>query len=148
MHRVLESLAGALPREYPRYLMGVGFPEDLIEGIARGVDLFDCVAATRNGRHGSAWTSEGRVNIRNSANRAAEASLDPACDCETCRRFSRAYLRHLFVAEEILGLRLVSLHNIRFLVRIAAEARGAILQGDFERWRREWLRRYHGLEGA
>ena len=148
MHRVLESLAGALPREYPRYLMGVGFPEDLIEGIARGVDLFDCVAATRNGRHGSAWTSEGRVNIRNSANRAAEAPLDPACDCETCRRFSRAYLRHLFVAEEILGLRLVSLHNIRFLVRIAAEARGAILQGDFERWRREWLRRYHGLEGA
>jgi queuine tRNA-ribosyltransferase len=89
MHRVLESLAGALPRDRPRYLMGVGFPEDLVEGIARGVDLFDCVAATRNGRHGSAWTSAGRVNIRKASNRTDERPLDAQCDCATCGRFSR-----------------------------------------------------------
>ncbi|MGE0441126.1 MAG: tRNA guanosine(34) transglycosylase Tgt [Gemmatimonadales bacterium] len=142
MHRVLEDLEPALPTDRPRYLMGVGFPEDLVEGIARGVDLFDCVAATRNGRHGSAWTMTGRVNIRKAANRSAEEPLDPTCDCETCQRFSRAYLRHLFVAEEMLGLRLVSLHNIRFLVRIGEQARTAILENRFSSWRREWLARY------
>ena len=143
MHRVLESLAGALPRDRPRYLMGVGFPEDLVEGIARGVDLFDCVAATRNGRHGSAWTSGGRVNIRKASHRTDEGPLDPQCDCATCAKFSRGYLRHLFVAGDILGLRLVSLHNVRFLLRIGELARAAILAQDFDRWSREWLRRYH-----
>ncbi len=123
--------------------MGVGFPPDLLEGIARGVDLFDCVAPTRNGRHGSAWTAIGRVNIRGAANRAADVPLDPECDCETCVRFSRAYLRHLFVAEEMLGLRLVSIHNVRFLIRLANQAREAILGGTFERWSRQWLERYH-----
>jgi queuine tRNA-ribosyltransferase len=144
MHRVLESLAAALPADRPRYLMGVGFPEDLVEGIRRGVDLFDCVAATRNGRHGSAWTSTGRVNIRRADHRAADAPLDPACDCDTCARFTRGYLRHLFVAEEMLGLRLVSLHNVRFLLRTSEEARRAILAGEFDRWSAGWLRRYHG----
>jgi queuine tRNA-ribosyltransferase len=143
MHRILEELEPSLPRQRPRYLMGVGFPEDLVEGIAGGVDLFDCVAATRNGRHGSAWTMAGRVNVRNAANRFAEEPLDPRCDCETCQRFSRAYLRHLFMAEEILGLRLVSLHNIRFLIRIAEEARVAILEGRFAGWRERWLAEYH-----
>jgi queuine tRNA-ribosyltransferase len=148
MHRVLESLAAALPPDRPRYLMGVGFPEDLVEGIARGVDLFDCVAATRNGRHGSAWTSGGRVNIRKASHRTDERPLDPACDCATCARFSRAYLRHLFVAGDILGLRLVSLHNVRFLLRITEQARAAILSQEFDRWSREWLRRYHAREDA
>ncbi|MBM4186976.1 MAG: tRNA guanosine(34) transglycosylase Tgt [Gemmatimonadetes bacterium] len=143
MHRILEELEPALPRDRPRYLMGVGFPEDLVEGIARGIDVFDCVAATRNGRHGSAWTMAGRVNVRNAANRFDENPLDPECDCATCRRFSRAYLRHLFMAEEILGLRLVSLHNVRFLVRIGEQARGAILAGTFEQFRREWSARYN-----
>ena len=146
MHHVLESLAGALPSEQPRYLMGVGFPDDLVEGIARGVDLFDCVAATRNGRHGSAWTAGGKLNIRKSAYRAAEEPLDPDCDCATCARFSRGYLRHLFMAEEMLGLRLVSLHNVRFLIRVAEQARRAILEGEFDRWSREWLQRYSGRE--
>jgi queuine tRNA-ribosyltransferase len=123
--------------------MGVGFPDDLVEGIARGVDLFDCVAATRNGRHGSAWTMSGRVNVRKAVNRTAAEPLEADCDCETCRRFSRAYLRHLFVAEEILGLRLVSLHNIRFLVRIAEQARAAIREGRFAQWRTTWASRYH-----
>jgi queuine tRNA-ribosyltransferase len=143
MHQVLERLAPALPTAVPRYLMGVGFPDDLLEGIARGVDLFDCVAATRNGRHGSAWTSTGKVNVRAVKLRLSDAPLDPACDCETCARFPRAYLRHLFVAEEMLGLRLVSIHNIRFLIRLGEEARGAILAGTFDRWSREWLERYH-----
>lgn len=142
MHRILDEIEPALPRDRPRYLMGVGFPEDLVEGIARGVDLFDCVAATRNGRHGSAWTMQGRVNIRKAANRTADEPLDPTCDCETCQRFSRSYLRHLFVAEEILGLRLVSLHNIRFLIRIGEQARAAILEGRFQNWRREWHAAY------
>lgn len=143
MHAVLEDLGPHLPREMPRYLMGVGFPEDLVEGIARGVDLFDCVAATRNGRHGSAWTMAGRVNIRKAAHRVADAPLDPTCDCATCRRFPVAYLRHLFMAGDMLGLRLVSLHNIRFLLRVAEQARQAIRAGTFSSWRREWLARYH-----
>ena len=146
MHRILEELMPAMPVETPRYLMGVGFPEDLVQGIARGVDLFDCVAATRNGRHGSAWTMTGRVNVRNATNRTAEAPLDPECDCGTCARFSLGYLRHLFVAQEILGLRLVSIHNVRFLLRVTEQAREAILAGTFERWSREWLRRYHERE--
>ena len=148
MHAVLESLAERLPADRPRYLMGVGFPEDLVEGVARGVDLFDCVAATRNGRHGSAWTSAGRVNIRRADHRTAGAPLDPACDCATCARFSRGYLRHLFVAGEMLGLRLVSLHNVRFLLRLGELARAAIQAGEFDRWSREWLRRYHAREDA
>jgi queuine tRNA-ribosyltransferase len=143
MHQVLEDLAPGMPPSLPRYLMGVGFPDDLLEGIARGVDLFDCVAATRNGRHGSAWTSAGKVNIRAAGLRLSDGPLDPACDCETCTRFSRAYLRHLFLAEEMLGLRLVSIHNIRFLIRLGELARAAILAGTFHRWSRDWLERYH-----
>ncbi len=142
MHAVLEALAPHLPANRPRYLMGVGFPDDLIEGIARGVDLFDCVAATRNGRHGSAWTSDGKVNVRGAAHRLDEGPLDPGCDCEACTRFSRAYLRHLFVAEEQLGQRLVSIHNIRSLVRLAETARARILDGTFDSWAADWRLRY------
>ncbi|MDZ4258248.1 MAG: tRNA guanosine(34) transglycosylase Tgt [Gemmatimonadales bacterium] len=142
MHKVLEDLAPHLPVERPRYLMGVGFPDDLVEGIARGVDLFDCVAATRNGRHGSAWTTVGQVQVRAATNRVSDLPLDPGCDCECCTRFSRGYLRHLFVVEEQLGQRLVSLHNIRFLVRLAEAARARVLDGTFSRWAAEWRTRY------
>jgi len=143
MRRVLEGLEPVLPREIPRYLMGVGFPPDLLDGIERGVDLFDCVAATRNGRHGSAWTASGRVNVRAATNRTVSEPLDPDCDCETCRRFSLGYLRHLFVAGEMLGLRLVSIHNVRFLIHLAEQARQHILDGSFDRWRSDWLQRYN-----
>jgi queuine tRNA-ribosyltransferase len=143
MHRVLEGLAPVLPPAVPRYLMGVGFPADLLEGIARGVDLFDCVAPTRNGRHGTAWVATGRVNVRGAGNRLSSAPLDAECDCETCTTFSRGYLRHLFVAEEMLGLRLVSIHNVRFLIRLGEQARAHILDGTFDRWSREWLQRFH-----
>jgi queuine tRNA-ribosyltransferase len=142
MHRVLELLEPGLPREVPRYLMGVGFPADLLEGIARGVDLFDCVAATRNGRHGTAWLPTGRINVRGAALKGSTEPLDPECDCETCTTVSRGYLRHLFVVEDMLGLRLVSIHNVRFLVRLGEQARARILDGTFDRWRREWLERH------
>jgi queuine tRNA-ribosyltransferase len=143
MHRVLETLEPGLPKDVPRYLMGVGFPADLLEGIARGVDLFDCVAATRNGRHGTAWLPTGRINVRGAALKGSTEPLDAECDCETCRTYPRGYLRHLFVVEDMLGLRLVSLHNIRFLVRLGEQARAHILAGTFHGWSREWLRRYH-----
>ena len=142
MHRVLELLEPGLPREIPRYLMGVGFPADLLEGIARGVDLFDCVAATRNGRHGTAWLPSGQLNVRGAALKGSTEPLDPECDCETCMTYPRGYLRHLFVVEDILGLRLVSIHNVRFLVRLGEQARERILDGTFDRWHREWVRRH------
>ena len=147
MYGVLDHLAPRLPRDRPRYLMGVGFPDDLVEGIARGVDLFDCVAATRNGRHGSAWTADGRVNVRGAALRRDPGPLDPECDCECCIRFSRAYLRHLFVAEEQLGPRLVSIHNVRFLIRLADTARAQILAGTFAGWAAQWRARYFAKGG-
>ena len=139
---VLEALEPRLPRALPRYLMGVGFPGDLIAAVERGMDLFDCVAPTRNGRNGSAFTPDGPVNIRNAEHRENPRPLDETCDCETCTTFSRGYLRHLFVAEELLGLRLLSLHNVRFLIRLAGAMRTAIRAGDFPRWAAEWRRRY------
>jgi queuine tRNA-ribosyltransferase len=146
MRRVLEGLEPHLPPDRPRYLMGVGFPDDLLAGIARGVDLFDCVAPTRNGRHGSAWTADGKVQVRRASWRTDERPIDPTCDCEACTRFARGYIRHLFVAEEQLGQRLVSLHNIRFLIRLAATARERILEGSFAGWAADWLARYHANE--
>lgn len=144
MYRVLEAILPSLPRHLPRYLMGVGFPEDLLRSIALGMDLFDCVAPTRNGRNGSAFTPDGPVNIRNAEYRQDSGPLDAGCDCETCTTYSRGYLRHLFQAEELLGLRLLSLHNVRFLVRLARTARERILEGTFDAWHRDWLARYEG----
>jgi len=145
MYAVLDLLAPRLPPPLPRYLMGVGFPEDLVAAIERGVDLFDCVAPTRNGRNGSAFTPEGPVNIRNAAFRADAGPLDPTCDCETCTTYSRGYLRHLFVAEELLGLRLRSLHNVRYLIRLAEAMRAAIRKGNgaLAAWADDWRRRYN-----
>jgi queuine tRNA-ribosyltransferase len=143
MHRILERLGPNLPADIPRYLMGVGFPADLLEGIARGIDLFDCVAATRNGRHGTAWLPTGRINVRGAALKGSTEPLDPTCDCETCTTYPRGYLRHLFVVEDMLGLRLISIHNIRFLVRLGEQARAHILNGTFEGWSREWLGRHY-----
>jgi queuine tRNA-ribosyltransferase len=142
MYAVLDELGPALPADRPRYLMGVGFPEDLVEGIARGVDLFDCVAATRNGRHASAWTADGKLNARGAGRQLEEGPVEDGCDCECCTRFSRAYVRHLFVAEEQLGQRLVSIHNIRFLIRLAETARARILDHNFTAWAAEWRARY------
>jgi len=122
--------------------MGVGYPEDVLESVRRGVDLFDCVAPTRNGRNGTAFTSLGKVNVKVSRFSDDPRPLDPACDCECCRNYSRAYVRHLFLMDELLGLRLLSLHNVRFLVDLTSRARSAILRGEFDGWSRRWLERY------
>ena len=144
MYRMLEVITPELPGGRPRYLMGVGYPEDLVEAIRRGMDMFDCVAPTRNGRNHAAWVrSEGQVNIKAARFRLDRAPLDPACDCYTCRHYTRAYLRHLAVAGEVLGLRLLSLHNLRFLVRLTEEARSAIAERRLEQWSEEWLRVFH-----
>jgi queuine tRNA-ribosyltransferase len=142
MYAMIEVVDGELPTDRPRYLMGVGFPEDLVEGVARGVDLFDCVAPTRMGRTGAFFTRDGRRSIKNAAWRLDPNPLDAECDCAACTRFSKAYIRHLFVTEEILGLRLLSLHNVHFLVALMREARSAIATGTFEGWSRAWLDRY------
>src|SRR5205809_1439973 len=129
MYQTIDVLEARLPATLPRYLMGVGFPADLVAAVERGIDLFDCVAPTRGGRNGSAFTPEGTLNIRNAAYRTDDRPLDESCDCETCTTYSRGYLRHLFVAGELLGLRLMPLHNVRSLNRLAAEMRAAIPQG-------------------
>ena len=143
MHRILEVVDEALPRDRPRYLMGVGFPEDLVEGVRRGMDLFDCVAPTRMGRNGAVFTAQGRLNIKRAEFRNDARPLDESCDCSACRRFSRAYIRHLFVSDEMLGMRLLSLHNVHFLVSLMRAAREAITNGSVDAWSARWLDRYH-----
>jgi queuine tRNA-ribosyltransferase len=131
--------APLLPEGKPRYLMGVGTPEDLLAGVAAGVDMFDCVLPTRTARNGLLFTSRGKLVIRNARHADEDGPADPACACYTCRTFSRAYLRHLFKAGEILGLRLNTLHNLHFYLSLMAEARRAIAEGRFARFRRERL---------
>ncbi len=131
MYDMLNHIAPLLPADKPRYLMGVGTPLDILEGIGAGVDMFDCVLPTRNARNGTLYTSHGKVNIRRAEYREDDRPLDPDCPCYTCRTFSRAYLRHLYVAQELLSYRLNSLHNITFFLTLARKAREAIEQGRF-----------------
>jgi queuine tRNA-ribosyltransferase len=142
MLETVELCDAELPRGKPRYLMGVGHPDDLIEGVARGVDLFDCVAPTRMGRHGTYFTPDGNKQIRRADNRLDRRPLVEGCPCPACSDYDRAYLRHLFVAEEMLGLRLLALHNVAFLLGLMDTARAAIIRGDFASWRSGWLERY------
>ncbi len=128
---------GELPREAPRYLMGLGLPMDLLDAVAVGTDLFDCVIPTRNGRHGVVFTREGALRVRSARYRDDEAPLDETCDCPVCARHSRAYIRHLLQANEMLGGRLASLHNLRFYMRLLEDARRAIAEGRFEAFRAE-----------
>ena len=139
MRETLDTTAPLLPADRPRYLMGVGLPEDIVEAVARGVDMFDCVIPTRSGRNGLAFTSRGRVKINNARHRDSRLPLDEACDCPTCRGFTRAYLRHLFRAKEILGLHLLTIHNIRYYTRLMERVRESILAGRFAEYRREVL---------
>jgi queuine tRNA-ribosyltransferase len=143
MYAMIEVVDDVLPTDRPRYLMGVGFPEDLVEGVRRGVDLFDCVAPTRMGRNGAAFTAHGRLNMRRSSLRTDRRPIDETCGCSACRRFSRAYIRHLVVTDEMLGLRLLSLHNVHFLIDLMRQARSALQSGTFDAWSAEWLARYH-----
>lgn len=136
MYELLDALAGDLPADHPRYLMGVGTPRDLVTAVAAGVDLFDCVLPTRNGRKGYAFTSAGPLRLRNARYKADDGPLDPACACHTCRGFSRAYLRHLVLSGEVLGGTLVSLHNVHFYQSLMRRMRAAIAAGRFDAWRR------------
>jgi queuine tRNA-ribosyltransferase len=129
MYDLVGHTASQLPASQPRYLMGVGKPQDLLQCVRLGIDMFDCVLPTRNARNGFLFTSEGRVVIKNAQYRNDERPLDPACDCYTCQHHSRAYLRHLFVAGEMLGLHLHTLHNVTYYLRLMAQIRQAIRAG-------------------
>jgi queuine tRNA-ribosyltransferase len=135
MFDVVSLSTEALPGESPRYLMGVGFPEDIVECVARGVDMFDCVMPTRNARNGSLFTSRGKIVVKNAVYSDDLSPVDPECDCYTCTHFSRAYLRHLFNAGELLAPNLATLHNVTFFQRIMREMRLAILEDRFLDWR-------------
>lgn len=142
MCEVLDYAPDLLPQDRPRYLMGVGKPIDLVEAVARGVDMFDCVLPTRSGRHGQAWTWDGPINLKNAKYAEDDTPLDPSSDCPASREYSKAYLRHLFKAEEILGQVLLSWHNIAFFQALTAAMRAAIAEGRFEQFRRDFAARH------
>jgi queuine tRNA-ribosyltransferase len=148
MYETTQQVAEQLPLDKPRYLMGVGSPEDLMESVARGVDMFDCVLPTRVARNGALFTREGRVNIANRRFAERDAPLEEGCDCYTCRTFSAAYLWHLFKAKELLGLRLASIHNLRFVLRLMQEMRRAIQDGRFEQFRSDFWNSYRPTDEA
>ena len=139
MYEMLEATVPHLPEDQPRYLMGVGTPEDLVEGVDRGIDMFDCVMPTRNARNGTFFTSFGKLSIRNSRYERDSSPLDPACGCYTCKNFTRAYLRHLFNAGEVLALRLGTIHNLFFYLHLMKEIRASIEQGRFKEFKKEFL---------
>ena len=132
MNHFVEFTAPLLPEDKPRYLMGVGTPEDLLDGIKRGIDMFDCVLPTRNARHGSFFTWEGQKQIKNASYKEDPLPLEEACDCYTCKNHTRAYLRHLYKCGESTAQSLISIHNIKFLVDFSQKARQAILEDRFE----------------
>ncbi|MFH1647035.1 MAG: tRNA guanosine(34) transglycosylase Tgt [Chloroflexota bacterium] len=138
----LEETVPRLPADKPRYLMGVGSPEDIVEGVARGIDIFDCALPTRVARNGALFTGRGRVNIRKAAFARMDTPLDPAYDCDTCRTFSAAYLSHLFRSGELLGLRLATVHNLRFIYNLMRNIRKAIINGTFDTFHKDFLNTY------
>lgn len=138
MHRILEYVCPQLPMDKPRYLMGVGKPEDLVEGVRRGIDMFDCVMPTRNARNGHLFVSDGIVKIRNAKYRDDTTTLDPECDCYTCKHYTKSYLYHLDKCGEILGARLNTIHNLRYYQRLMEQIRTAIEQGEFDRFVNEF----------
>lgn len=148
MLQTLDGVMPLLPARKPRYLMGVGSPEDLVEGVARGIDLFDCVLPTRLARNGAVFTPEGRLNLRNAVHRQDSRPIQEGCACYTCQHFSRAYLRHLIMAQEILGARLNTIHNIHFLLQLMRDARQAIIERRYEAFRQAALERYRVADAA
>ena len=144
MHDTLDIMAPHLPENKPRYLMGVGTPEDLINGVARGIDIFDCVLPTRLARHHSAFAPDGRLNLMNATFARDERPIDETCDCYTCKIFTRAYIRHLIIAKELLAGTLLSIHNLRALIRLMEQIRIYIAEGSFESRMPELLRQWQG----
>ena len=137
MYDILRHITPMMPEDKPRYLMGVGTPMDILEGIESGVDMFDCVLPTRNARNGTLYTTQGKVNIKRAEYREDDGPLDPNCGCETCRTYSRAYLRHLYMAKELLSFRLNTIHNLHYFLKLTADARTAIEQGRFAEFKAE-----------
>jgi queuine tRNA-ribosyltransferase len=146
--RVLEAVVPEMPKDRPRYLMGVGKPEDLVQAVVRGMDMFDCVIPTRHARNGHLFTSQGVVNIRNSVHHADLGPLDPACSCYTCRNYSRSYLRHLDRCNEILGSRLNTIHNLHFYLDLMRSLRAAIAEGRLAAFARDYLSRKKASQDA
>jgi queuine tRNA-ribosyltransferase len=145
---IVTATVAPLPEQTPRYLMGIGLPEDLVAAVERGVDLFDCVIPTRHGRHGSVFTSQGRLNLRNAVHRDDRGPIDPDCACPACRRFSRAYLRHLVTCGDALGARLLSLHNLAFYMNLVRALRDAVLAGRIREFAESWRTRYGADAGT
>ena len=138
MYEMIEAVEPYMPEDKPRYLMGVGTPSNIIEAVARGVDFFDCVMPARNARHGKIFSWQGAMNIKNAKYKLDERPIDPECDCPVCRKFSRAYIRHLFAAEEMLGMRLAVMHNLYFYNKLTERIREALDAGEFESFRQEY----------
>jgi queuine tRNA-ribosyltransferase len=139
MHEMMHACSEILPEQKPRYIMGIGAPEDLIEGIYAGFDMFDCVMPTRNARNGALFTSFGRINIKAAIYAEDQSPIDPACSCYVCQNYSRAYLRHLYRSKEILASRLNSWHNLHYYLELMAKARQAIGEGRFSLFRNQFL---------
>ncbi|MBN1666848.1 MAG: tRNA guanosine(34) transglycosylase Tgt [Anaerolineales bacterium] len=148
MHAMLEAVDPILPEDKPRYLMGVGTPADLVHGVRRGIDIFDCVLPTRLARHKAAFTRQGRLNLARAEFARSEAPIEAGCGCYTCQNFTRAYLRHLIVAKEMLAASLISIHNLYILLQIARELRQAVLAGQVETYAQEFFARLEQAENA
>jgi queuine tRNA-ribosyltransferase len=145
---LVEQTTCFLPENKPRYLMGIGAPEDIVTSVARGIDIFDCALPTRVARNGALFTSRGRINIRRAVYRKMERPIDPACDCYTCRNFTAAYLNHLFRSEELLALRLASIHNLRFIANLMATIRACIIDGTFNTYYEDFLATYRPTDDS
>jgi len=148
MREMVDVVIAELPRERPRYFMGQGFPEDIVGSVAQGVDMFDCVMPTRNARKGSVFTSSGRLVVKNAACARDHTPLDPDCGCAVCRQFTRAYVRHLFAAEEMLAARLATFHSLAFYLGMMRDMRAAIVEGRFGAWRAAFLAKYEAGGGS
>lgn len=146
MYAAIDYSIPYLPEDKPRYLMGIGEPEDLLEGIERGIDMFDCVLPTRLARHSNAFTRKGKINIRNAKYKEDFSPIEESCDCYACKHYTKAYIRHLMVAEETFGARLLSIHNIRFLIQMMEEVREAIKKDDFLAYKEGFLEKYKGVK--
>jgi len=144
MYEIIDAVEPYMPTDKPRYLMGVGTPSNIIEAVARGVDFFDCVMPARNARHGKLFTWNGTLNIKNERHKLDERPIDPECDCPVCRNFSRAYIRHLFAAGEMLGMRLAVMHNLYFYNQLAQKIRDALDAGEFSEFRAQYSERLAG----
>ena len=144
MYKMIDDAIEYLPTDKPRYLMGVGDPIDIIEGVIRGVDMFDCVLPTRLARHGNAFTRNGKINIKNLKFKEDFTPIEETCDCYACKNYTKAYIRHLITADETFGARLLSIHNIRFLIKLVEELRVAIKEKNIEEYREEFLKKYLG----